>query len=295
MQDRRTFLTTTAAAGTLAALSSSGEANIALPKGNRMALGLVTYLWGQDWDLPTLIENCEKTKVLGLELRTQHKHGVEINLNAKQRRDVRKRFEDSPVTLLGPGTNWEFHSPDPAKLKHNIENAKKYVVLSHDCGGTGVKVKPNQLPKGVPHEKTIAQIGKSLSEVAEYAEGFGQQIRVEVHGRDTQKLPVMKKIMDAASHPGVTVCWNCNQADLEGKGLEHNFNLVKDRFGATCHVRELNDKKYPYAKLVDLLVGIDYAGWVLLECRTKPKDRIAALIQQRNLFETLRRKAQVKS
>ena len=293
MDNRRHFLATSAAAGLAAALPSQLQA-ARLPKGNQMALGLVTYLWGQDWDLPTLIKNCEKTKVLGLELRTQHKHGVEISLNAKQRKDVRKRFEDSPVTLLGPGTNWEFHSPKPEELKRNIESAKKYVVLSHDVGGTGVKVKPNQLPKGVPAEKTIEQIGKSLNEVAEYAEGFGQQIRVEVHGRDTQKLPVMKKIMDVATHPGVTVCWNCNPTDLAGKGLDYNFELVKKRFGATCHVRELNDKKYPYARLMELLVGIDYAGWVLLECRTRPKDRIAALIEQRQLFEELRKRAQVK-
>ena len=45
--------------------------------GDGMQLGLVTYLWGQDWDLPTLITNCETTGVLGVELRTQHAHGVE--------------------------------------------------------------------------------------------------------------------------------------------------------------------------------------------------------------------------
>ena len=27
----------------------------------KMKLGLVTYQWGRDWDLPTLIANCETT------------------------------------------------------------------------------------------------------------------------------------------------------------------------------------------------------------------------------------------
>ena len=39
-----------------------------------MRMGLVTYLWGQDWDLPTLVANCELTGYLGVELRTQHAH-----------------------------------------------------------------------------------------------------------------------------------------------------------------------------------------------------------------------------
>ena len=42
-----------------------------------MKFGLVTYQWGKDWDLPTLITNCERTGYHGIELRTQHAHGVE--------------------------------------------------------------------------------------------------------------------------------------------------------------------------------------------------------------------------
>lgn len=252
-----------------------------------LRIGLVTYLWGQDWDLPTLLKNCENTGVLGLELRTQHAHKVEIGLNSSERKEVRKRFEDSPVTLLGPGTNWAFHSPDPAELKRNIESARQSLILSHDVGGTGVKVKPNALPADVPREKTIEQIGRSLNALGNFAETLGQVVRVEVHGRDTQELPVMRQIMDAADHPHVLVCWNSNGADLNGKGLEYNFQLVQDRLGDTIHVRELNDPAYPYQKLFDLLVGIDHTGWVLLECRTKPEDRIAALREQRILFEQM--------
>ena len=37
-----------------------------------MKLGLATYQWGKDWDLPTLIANCEKAGLSGVELRTQH-------------------------------------------------------------------------------------------------------------------------------------------------------------------------------------------------------------------------------
>ena len=157
---RRRFIQncTLAASGSLAAMELSA-AHRAVPA-VKMRLGLVTYLWGQDWDLPTLISNCEKSGLLGVELRTQHKHGVEPHLSSSQRKEVRKRFADSPVKVLGPGTNWSFHSPDPAELKKNLAGARRYLVLSHDIGGTGLKVKPNALPKGIPVAKTIEQIGK---------------------------------------------------------------------------------------------------------------------------------------
>ena len=78
-------------------------------RGAKMKFGLVTYLWGQDWDLPALIANCEKAGISGVELRTQHAHGVESDLTTRQRRRVKRQFENSAVTLVGLGTNFAFH------------------------------------------------------------------------------------------------------------------------------------------------------------------------------------------
>ncbi|MHC4708005.1 MAG: sugar phosphate isomerase/epimerase family protein [Planctomycetota bacterium] len=278
-------------AGTLTSCTSLPAFSKAKP-GSKMRFGLVTYLWGRYWDLPTLIQNCEKTGVLGAELRTEHAHGVEARLNRWQRRDVKKRFADSPVRLVGLGTNFAFHHVDPKRLKVDMDGARSYVILSHDTGGSGVKVKPNALPQGVPAEKTIEQIGRSLNELGTFAASYGQEIRVEVHGRETSQLPIMKQIFDFVDHPNVGVCWNSNEVDLDGKGLEYNFNLVKDRFSAIVHVRELDIGPYPYQQLMNLFVKMDYEGWILLEARTKPEDRVKALAGQRMVFEQMVANAQ---
>ena len=255
--------------------------------GSDMSFGLVTYQWGKDMDLPTLIDTCEKSGLTGVELRTEHRHAVEPALSKAERDAVRKRFEASSIELIGYGSNAQFHEADADKVKANIELTKQYIQLMHDCGGSGVKVKPNGFVKDVPHEQTVEQIGRALNEVAEYGQQYGQQIRVEVHGAETCELPVIKAIFDVATHPNVAVCWNSNAEDLKGEGLEHNFNLVKDRFGATVHVRELTIDDYPYDELFRLFRGIKYAGWILLEARTEPADKVAALIEQRLAFEKL--------
>ncbi len=286
---RRQFLRNTAA-GLMVPLAPglvSGVQAASMGDASKMKFGLVTYLWGQDMDLPTVISSCEKSGLGGVELRTEHKHGVEPKLSKAERADVRKRFEDSPVELVGYGSNAQFHDAEPEKLKANIELTKQYVQLMHDCGGSGVKVKPNGFAKGVEREATIEQIGKALNEVAEYGQMYGQQIRVEVHGTGTSELPVMKAIFDIATHPNVAVCWNSNGEDLKGEGLDYNFKLVQDRFGKTAHVRELNMNDYPYEHLFRLFAGISYDGWILLEARTNPADKVAALIEQRKAFESL--------
>ncbi|MBK7979113.1 MAG: TIM barrel protein [Ignavibacteriae bacterium] len=254
---------------------------------SKMKLGLVTYQWGKDWDIPTLIKNCELAEIYGVELRVEHAHGVSIELNKEQRLEVRREFADSKVRIIGMGTNQQFDYPDQTELKKSIETAKDFVKLSYDIGGSGVKVKPNGFHNEVPREKTIEQIGKSLNELGKFAEGFNQQIRLEVHGKETQELPNIKAIMDIADCKNVKVCWNSNPEDLIGKGLDYNFNLVKDRLGDTVHVRELNLNDYPYKELMRLLINKNYKGWILLECRTEPEDKVKALIDQRRYWEKL--------
>jgi sugar phosphate isomerase/epimerase len=289
---RRSFLSYSTGAAAAAALAGPlAESLFAQKPGSNIGYGLVTYMWGADWDLPTLLANCEKAGAAGVELRTTHAHGVEPTLNDKQREEVRKRFAGSRVTLVGLGSNERFDSPDPAKVKAAIAASKDFIRLSHDIGGSGVKVKPDSFQKDVPKEKTIEQIGKALNELGEYAAGFGQQVRLEVHGGCAEP-PVIKAIMDVATDPNVAVCWNSNAQDLQGDGLEANFKLVRKRFGATCHVRELDSKDYPFPKLIELLVKSDYEGWVLNEASSKPADRVAALAGQRKLFDELVKKAQ---
>ncbi|MFI5381165.1 MAG: sugar phosphate isomerase/epimerase family protein [Tepidisphaerales bacterium] len=280
---RRDFLRHTAAAAACAALAPA----VAAADKPSISFGLVTYLWARDWDLPTLIRNCTTTKVLGVELRTTHAHGVEPKLTADQRTEVKKRFDDTPVKLVGLGSAEEFHSPDAKKREQAIETTKAFIKLSHDVGGSGVKVRPNDLPKGVPPEKTIEQIGKSLNIVGAFGADYGQQIRLEVHG-GCARLPIIRQIMDVATHPNVAVCWNSNDSDKEQPGLEHNFDLVKARLGKTTHVRQLDTPGYPFQDLLNLFVKAGYNGWWLLEAGGKdPADRVAALAQQRELFEQM--------
>src|SRR5437764_10508879 len=124
-------------------------------------------------------------------------------------------------------------TPDQTRRRKDIEATKEYIVLAHDVGAPGVKVRPNGLPREVPKEKTLEQIGRSLRELGEFGDGYGVQIRLEVHGPETSLLPNIKTIMDAAGHRNVGVCWNSNQTDLEGEGVVHNFNLVTDKI-ITC-------------------------------------------------------------
>ena len=227
----------------------------------------MTYNIAKDWDLPTILKVCTTIGLAAVELRTTHKHGVEPFLNAEQRADVKKRFADSGVTCWGCGSVCEFQAADPAVLKKNIEECKHFVQLAADIGGRGVKVRPNGLPKDVPVEQTLEQIGKALIECGHSAADAGVEIWLEVHGSGTQVPANIKKIMDHCGHEKVGLTWNSNQTDRTNGSVAESFALLKPWI-RSCHINELyNDAAgvYPYRELFRLLREANYDRVTLCE------------------------------
>ena len=242
------------------ATAQQGEQSKVMLNKNPLKLGLMTYTLGKDWDIETIIKNCTTTGWQSVELRTTHAHGVEVTLSPAERAAVKKRFKDSALETISLASACEFHSPDPAVLKKNIDVAKEFMKLASDVGATGVRVFPNALPEGIPAEKTMEQIGKSLAEVGEFSHNLGVETRVCVHGRATNSVPVIKKIIDYSNSPYVFVNWNCDPSDVKGEGFEYNFNSVKDRIKGV-HMHDLYTANYPYRLFFKLLAESGYKGY----------------------------------
>lgn len=255
-------------------LAAAGAAPLLLPSLARAAadepkfkLGLVTHNVAANWDLPTILKICKQVGIAAVECRTTHKHGVEPALTVAERKDVKKQFADAGVVFWGCGSVCEFHSPDPAVVKKHVEDCKRFVDLTKELGGTGVKVRPNGVGKGHTPEQACEQIGKALIECGKAAADAGIEIWVEVHGNPTSQPKLMKKMMDVCGHASVGVTWNSNATDIINGSLEEGFGLLAKHI-KSCHITDLtNDAKgtYPYRDLFKRLRGIGYDRYTLCE------------------------------
>lgn len=278
---RRDFLSNAVLLPALAAGMPVQTPPAAGPRGLR--LGTVTYNIAKDWDIPSLIRHLTEAGFEAVELRTTHKHGVEIALPPAARADVRARFADSPVKIGGLGTTCEYHSPDAAILRQNIDETKAWVLLAKDIGAPGVKVRPNALPPAVPEETTLAQIGRSLAECGAFAREHGVTIQLEVHGQGTSRLPRIRRILDyGGNDPGVKVCWNSNPEDLLDGGFDANFRLVRDQIGQV-HMRDLFVEQYPWRALLKALTEMKFDGYCFAEI-PESTDPVRVLKYFRGLF-----------
>ena len=254
----------------------------------QVKLGLVTYNLAKDWDLPRIIHSCEATGFRGVELRTEHAHGVEASLDVAARQAVRDLFSASSVELVGLGTVFEFHSLDQAELRRNVQGTKEYIRLASDIGASGVKVRPNgsQEASGVPLDRTLEQIGRCLRECGELASDLGVEIRLEMHG-DVADARHIRKIMEVADHPGVGVCWNSNPIDVKGGSVRADFDLVRP-WVRLVHISELWGAGYPYRELFTLLRDSGYTGYCCAEIPASPEPE-RLMRYYRALFEALSR------
>ncbi len=289
--DRRTWLTeATAAAGGLVFGGPAREGSAApAPASGRIHLGIVTYNAARDWDLETILRNVREAGLEGVEFRTTHAHGVEPGLDAARRREVRDRCKGAGLLQTSLGSVCEFHSPDPAVVKQNIETCREFVLLARDIGARAVKVRPNGLPEGVPVEKTLEQIGKALAECGRFAADAGIEIWMEVHGKGTQEPPRSQRIMEHCGHSSVGVTWNSNPTDVANGSVRDAFARL-GRYIRCCHITELWGA-YPYRELFALLAASGYDRFTLCEIpqSLRPEDGATFLNCYRALWQELQR------
>ena len=235
-----------------------------------MKLGFVTYQIAAEWDVPTIIRMCAATGFSGVELRTTHAHGVEVELSAAERAEVRQRFADASVDIAGLGSAFEFHAIDPAVVRQNIAGTIAYAKLAADLGCPGVKVRPNglQTEAGIPEEKTLEQIGLAVRECAQAAADLGVAVRVEVHGRETQEPRRMRTIIDYADHDNAFLCWNSNPGEAVNGSIDEAYGLLRDKIGLV-HINELHNA-YPWRDLFAKLHRDGYTGYTLAEIPANP-------------------------
>ena len=122
-----------------------------------------------------------------------------------------------------------------------------------------MKVRPNGLPRDVPLEKTLEQIGKSLATCGKAAADKGLEIWMEVHGPGTQNPPNARKIMEVADSSNVGCTWNSNPTDLKNGSVAESFHMLRPWI-KSCHINELYKdatKAYPYRELFRLFRGPD--------------------------------------
>ena len=143
----------------------------------------------------------------GIEPRTAcgHKHGVELVADAAQRRDIRKKAEETGIALCCIATGCQYSNP--AGAAQAAEETRAYVDLAADVGSRRLRVFGGVIPDGLDRAESAESIVESLKFVADHAEKRGVIVCIETHDNwcDPEH---MAEIMRRVDHPAIAVNWD---------------------------------------------------------------------------------------
>lgn len=226
-----------------------------------MKFSLLSYGVAKKWPLDKLIETAVRLGFSGIELRCELEcgHGVELELTAAERRNVRHRVQDAYLELVGLSCSSRFESPDPARRTEVMERTRRYVDLAADVGATNLRVCGNDMPAGVDREECIAYVGDNLGELADYAADAGVAILLEMHGEFNNwhySLAAVKR----AARANIGLLYNSDNRDLVGGSVADIFSRIRPHL-RHVHLHDLASG-FPYDELFRLLKQSGYDGYI---------------------------------
>jgi sugar phosphate isomerase/epimerase len=232
-----------------------------------MKLSLLTYQMARGWELAKIIDVARTRGFAGIEFRVAagHRHGVELEATPEQRRVIRNQLQDAYLAVAALGTGSRFDTPDARQRHDVVEQTKRYIELAAEVGSGRIRVFGNDMPKGdaaPDRAEVLRYVGEALHELGVFAEPFGVDVLLEMHGQFNY-WGFARKAVENAAHARVGLVYNCDQRDLVGGSVAATYAEVR-RLIRHVHMHSLTDG-FPYAELFRLLVRDGYAGYLSSE------------------------------
>lgn len=167
----------------------------------------------------------------GIELRigAKHGHGVEPEIDARQRAAVRQSFSDQGVEAACVATSCRF--ADPATVDNECASARAAIALAADIGSSRLRVFGGALPDGVERDAAIRGVATALASIADYAGAHGVRVCLETHDAWTSPEHVAE-VMRAVEHPAIGVTWDVwHPARINGIALDDAYRVLAPWIG----------------------------------------------------------------
>jgi sugar phosphate isomerase/epimerase len=119
------------------------------------------------------------------------------------------------------------------------------------------------MPPGVPRAEVLEYVGECLAELGEFAEPYGIEVNLEMHGQFNWWRYAVTAVQHAAL-PNVGIVYNCDPRDVVGGSVSETWREVVP-YVRHVHMHELTDPRYPYREFLGLCAEWGYDGYLSAE------------------------------
>jgi sugar phosphate isomerase/epimerase len=182
------------------------------------------------------------------------------------------------LDISGTAVGNNFCVAEPQKLREQIEYVKRWVEHCSLLGGKTVRIFAGTAPRGESLEQVRARCVEAIQEACDYAAKFGIYLALENHGGIVTTIDQMLAVVQAVKHDWFGVNWDTANfhsadpyADLTRLAPYAVVVQIKTEVHRTGKKKEDADLK----RLLDILRGVDYRGYVALEYEADEEPKTA--------------------
>lgn len=226
----------------------------------------------KDRDLDGIFTVAGKYGYQGFEPRlgVGHKHGIEIALDAEERKRVKRKASEYGMEICCLATSCSFANRQTCK--ENVSMAKMCIDLAYDIGAPLIRVfGTNQ--KGIIIEDAFDPVAESLDSLGGYACEKNVTVCLETHDNWSDPL-IVSKLMLQLDHPSLMVNWDMMHTVRDGGAtVDGAFELLK-KWIRHVHIHDalnqpdkmvfmpMGEGDFDHSQAVRLLKTINYNGYL---------------------------------
>ncbi len=198
-----------------------------------------------------------------------HKHGIETDIDAAKRREIRSKFAESGIAACCVATSCRYADPNTAQQM--IDETLRCTDLAGDIGAPTIRVFGGQMGVGLSREEAIDLVAKSLGSVADHAASREVIICMETHDAWCDPKNVAE-VMKRVNHPAICVNWDIMHPVRTGYAtIDGSFETLKpwikhlhihDASKETGKLVPIGEGFIDHKRAVELLLAMPYDGYL---------------------------------
>lgn len=200
---------------------------------------------------------------------SKHGHGIEVDISADTRKEVKAKFADSGIVPCCVATSCRY--ADPATAQQMVDETMRSIDLAGDIGSPAIRVFGGQIGGGLSREEAIDLVAKSLGSVASLAADRGVSVCMETHDAwcDPKNVAAVMKKVD---HPAICVNWDImHPVRTDNATIDESFEALKpwikhlhthDASKETGKLVPIGEGFIDHKRAIELLKTISYDGYL---------------------------------